>query len=90
MADGSSRPRGLGDRDLLTDDELARHLGCGREKALAWARERGLALPTPGAGLRFEVGEVNAALKRERDGLRLAEAPAPRRAIDRARRVTVD
>jgi len=83
-------PRGLGDRDLLTDDELARHLGCGREKALAWARARGLALPTPGAGLRFEVGEVNAALKRERDGAQLVTAPPRRAPVDRARRVSVD
>ena len=83
------RPRGLGDRDLLTDDELARHLGCGRERALAWARERGLALPTPGAGLRFEVGEVNAALKRERDGARLL-VPTVRRKVDAGRRVQVD
>ena len=84
------RPRGLGDRDLLTDDELARHLGCGRERALAWARERGLALPTPGAGLRFEVGEINAALKRERDGARLLVPTTVRRKVDAGRRVQVD
>ena len=84
------RPRGLGDRDLLTDDELARHLGCGRERALAWARERGLALPTPGAGLRFEVGEVNAMLKRERDGARLLVPTTGRRKVDAGRRVQVE
>lgn len=83
----TARPTGLGPCDLLTDEELARYLGCGRDKALEWANARRLAVPTPGRGVRFLVGDVVEALRRERDG---ATVPAVRRRTDEARRVRVD
>lgn len=84
----TARPTGLGPCDLLTDEELARYLGCGREKALEWANARRLAVPTPGRGVRFLVGDVVEALRRERDGVTLQ--PAVRRRKDEARRVHIE
>lgn len=84
----TARPTGLGPCDLLTDEELARYLGCGREKALEWANARRLAMPTPGRGVRFLVGDVVEALRRERDGVTLQ--PAVRRKKDEARRVHIE
>lgn len=84
----TARPTGLGPCDLLTDEELARYLGCGREKALEWANARRLAVPTPGRGVRFLVGDVVEALRRERDGVTLQ--PAVRRKKDEARRVHIE
>lgn len=64
MADAvTARPTGLGSHDLLTADELALYLGCARPKAVEWAAERRLAMPTPGRGLRYLVADVVAALK---------------------------
>lgn len=84
----TARPTGLGPCDLLTDEELARYLGCGREKALEWANARRLAVPTPGRGVRFLVGDVVEALRRERDGVTVQ--PAVRRKKDEARRVHIE
>ena len=52
------------------------------------ANARRLAVPTPGRGVRFLVGDVVEALRRERDGVTLQ--PAVRRRKDEARRVHIE
>lgn len=84
----TARPTGLGPCDLLTDEELARYLGCGREKALEWANARRLAVPTPGRGVRFPVVDVLEALRRERDGVKVP--PPVRRRTERMSQADVD
>lgn len=82
----TARPTGLGSHDLLTADELALYLGCGRDKAVTWATERRLAVPTPGRGVRYLVADVVQALKAERDGA-VVLARRPREA---GRRIRID
>jgi hypothetical protein len=74
----------------MTADELALHLRCSRDAAVKWARDRALGLKGPGATTLYELAEVNAALRRDRDVTR-GEAPRPpRRRRDEEPRVRID
>lgn len=51
-------PRPLSRDDLLTDEQLARELGVGTDKARAWADTRGIRRHDPVIGWRTVWGDV--------------------------------
>lgn len=74
MAEALARPRGLGPCDLLTADELAAYLHCRPADAQDWADVHGLRLRGPGRAALYLVGDIDQALRDDRDR---AKKPKP-------------
>lgn len=86
----TARPANQTPQLLMTAEELGLHLRCRADVAVVWARERGLGLRGPGAATLYELAEVNAALRRDRDAVRGEASRPARRRRDEEPRVRID